>query len=512
MLPQYWEKPIHATRGTLAVDLRWMGIPDDLTETLAPGISRAFADMAALEQGAIANPDEGRQVGHYWLRAPGLAPDGLGAAIDASVVAIRAFCRDLLEASPRPFDRLLVIGIGGSALGPDLLISALGDGARGLAVSFMDNTDPDGFDRLLAASAPLSRTLVAVISKSGSTPETQNGMIAAQAAYAKAGLHFGAHAVAITTEGSFLHRLAAGWRARFPLWDWVGGRTSVTGAVGLLPCGLAGIDTDALLAGAAAMDALTRVADPADNPAMLLALAWHHAGQGRGDRAMVVLPYKDRLLLLSRYLQQLVMESLGKRHDRAGREVWQGLTVYGNKGSTDQHAFVQQLREGRDDVFATFIEVLSDGAPGGTAGLDLRPGERAGDYLSGFLAGTREALAENGRPSVTLTVDRVDAPTLGALVALFERAVGFYASLIDVNAYHQPGVEAGKRAAARLLALQGQLLGHLAAGHRGTADAIAEAIGASPRDVFHILRHLAANGRVRAEGRGLGRSFSAAQP
>jgi glucose-6-phosphate isomerase len=512
MLPQYWEKPIHATRGTLAVDLRWMGLPEGLSDALAPEIARAFFDMAALEGGAIANPDEGRQVGHYWLRAPGLAPEGLGAVIDASVVAIRAFCRDLLSASPRAFDRLLVIGIGGSALGPDLLVSALGDGTRGLAVSFMDNTDPDGFDRLISASEPLSRTLVAVISKSGTTPETQNGMIAAQAAYARAGLDFGAHAIAITTEGSFLHRLSASWRARFPLWDWVGGRTSVTGAVGLLPCGLAGIDTDALLAGAAAMDALTRVPDAADNPAMLLALAWYHAGGGRGDRAMVVLPYKDRLLLLSRYLQQLVMESLGKRHDRAGREVWQGLTVYGNKGSTDQHAFVQQLREGRDDVFATFIEVLKDGATGGCADVELRPGERAGDYLSGFLAGTREALAENGRPSVTLTVDRVDAPTLGALVALFERAVGFYASLIDVNAYHQPGVEAGKRAASRLLALQERLLAHLGGGGRGTAEAIAAAVGAEARDAFHILRHLAANGRARAEGRGLDRVFSGLQP
>ena len=96
------------------------------------------------------------------------------------------------------------------------------------------------------------------------------------------------------------------------------------------------------------------------NPAALLALAWHHAGDGRGGRDMVVIPYKDRLALLARYLQQLVMESLGKEKDLDGRVVHQGLAVYGNKGSTDQHAYVQQLREGLDNFFVTFIRVLTE--------------------------------------------------------------------------------------------------------------------------------------------------------
>ncbi|MDD2336742.1 MAG: glucose-6-phosphate isomerase, partial [Geobacteraceae bacterium] len=134
-----------------------------------------------------------------------------------------------------------------------------------------------------------------------------------------------------------------GWLARFPMWDWVGGRTSVTSVVGLLPAALQGIDIDAFLEGASRCDALTRLPSNHKNPAARLALVWFHATSGKATRDMVVLPYKDRLLLFSRYLQQLVMESLGKEKDLSGKVVHQGLSVYGNKGSTDQHAFVQQL-------------------------------------------------------------------------------------------------------------------------------------------------------------------------
>jgi glucose-6-phosphate isomerase len=257
------------------------------------------------------------------------------------------------------------------------------------------------------------------------------------------------------------------------------------------------------------MDEVTRVKDAAENPAALMALAWHVAGDGRGDKALVVLPYKDRLVLMSRYLQQLVMESLGKAVDRAGTVVHQGLVVYGNKGSTDQHAYVQQLRDGRADFFATFIEVLEDGPPDALATtLSIEPGVTAGDYLSGFLAGTRQALFDAGRPSMTLTVPWLDATILGALIALFERTVSIYASLINVNAYHQPGVEAGKQAAARVLTLQKQLYALLDAGESGTADDLAEKVEADPRDVFHILRHAAANGRASVTGEGLDRVFA----
>jgi glucose-6-phosphate isomerase len=242
------------------------------------------------------------------------------------------------------------------------------------------------------------------------------------------------------------------------------------------------------------MDRITRRRGARRNPAALLALSWYFVGEGRGKKDMVVLPYKDRLALFGRYLQQLVMESLGKERDLEGRIVHQGIAVYGNKGSTDQHAYVQQLREGVPNFFVTFIEVLRErtGPP-----VEVEPGITSGDYLLGFLLGTRRALAEAGRPSLTITIPAVDARSLGALIALYERAVGLYASFVGVNAYHQPGVEAGKKAAAAALALERRLLEALRrrGGRGGTAEELAADAGA-PAELevaFAILEHLAAN-------------------
>ncbi|MBA3850289.1 MAG: glucose-6-phosphate isomerase, partial [Opitutus sp.] len=232
-----------------------------------------------------------------------------------------------------------------------------------------------------------------------------------------------------------------------------------------------------------------------DNPAALLALMWYWATDGRGAKDMVVLPYKDRLLLFSRYLQQLVMESLGKEFDLAGNVVNQGIAVYGNKGSTDQHAYVQQLREGVNNFFVTFIEVLKDRAGDS---LEVEAGGiTSGDYLQGFFLGTRAALAEKDRHSITITVSDVSPKTLGLLIALYERVVGLYASLIGINAYHQPGVEAGKKAATAVIALRAKIVAALRAapGEAFTADALAANIGEPARVelVFKVLEHLAAN-------------------
>jgi glucose-6-phosphate isomerase len=366
-----------------------------------------------------------------------------------------------------------------------------------MKIDFIDNTDPDGIARTLAALAgKLGETLCIVTSKSGGTPETRNGMLLVADAYRRARLEFPRHSVAITMSGSQMDRTAKaeGWLARFPMFDWIGGRTSVLSAVGLLPAALQGLDIDGLLEGAAACDEATRRHDVPSNPAALMALMWYHATGGKGQKDMVVLPYKDRLLLFSRYLQQLVMESLGKQLDLKGQRVDQGLAVYGNKGSTDQHAYVQQLREGVPNFFAVFIRVLeSGGSP-----QDVEPGVTAGDYLHGFLLGTRAALFENDRESMTITVPRVDARVVGALIALFERAVGLYSSLIGVNAYHQPGVEAGKKAAASVLTLQSRVMAALAATPQ-TADEIAAVVDAKEQaeTVYLLLEHLAANGRAK---------------
>ena len=489
----------------LSVDVSRVQFDDAFLARMEDPAQAAFAAMRDLESGAIANPDEQRMVGHYWLRDAALAPTGeLRADIERDRAAIRGFCRavhsgEVAAPDGGRFERVLSIGIGGSALGPQLVADALGNARDAMTVEFLDNTDPDGVDRLFDRHGPevWRRTLVLVISKSGGTPEPRNGMLEVAARFTRMGLPFPRHAVAITGVGSHLDKLAEreGWLRRFPMYDWVGGRTSVMSAVGLVPAGLQGIDTEAFLEGAKAMDVATRGTNTRQNPAMMLALCWHFTGGGKGLKDMVILPYKDRLVLLSRYLQQLVMESLGKERDLDGNVVHQGIAVYGNKGSTDQHAYVQQLRDGVLNFFATFIEVRQDRVAADGAGVEVEPGVTSGDFLQGFLRGTRTALYENGRDSITLSVPAVTPQTLGALIALYERAVGFYGTLVHVNAYHQPGVEAGKKAAGAILTLQARVQEALRAapGRHQTADELAGALGAGAEDVYHLLVHLAAN-------------------
>ena len=480
----------------MSFDFSKLPLTEDYLREMQPRVQRAFAGMAQLEGGAISNPDEKRMVGHYWLRNSALAPSAeLKNKIDAPLAALKAFAADVhsgkvLTPAGDKYTTCLVIGIGGSALGPELVADALP--AQGLDMRFLDDTDPDGMYRVLE-SLPLEHTLAVVISKSGGTPETRNGMVCAQDFFTKHGLSFAKQAVAITGVGSQLDRVAEaeGWITRFPMEDWVGGRTSETSVVGLVPAALQGVDIDALLKGAADMDAHTRKPEVADNAAMKLALAWYAAGQGKGSKDMVVLPYKDSLVLFSKYLQQLIMESLGKELDLDGKLVHQGISVYGNKGSTDQHAYVQQLRDGLNNFFVTFIEVRRSAADA----VEVEPGFTAGNYLQGFLRGTRKALAESGRQSITISIPSVTAYTLGALIALFERAVGFYAGLIHINAYHQPGVQAGKLAANAFLKLLAAAQSALTA-TPATAAELAAKLGADEEDTYHALVHLAESGKA----------------
>ncbi|TMP95731.1 MAG: glucose-6-phosphate isomerase [Verrucomicrobia bacterium] len=483
----------------VSIDISRMRFPDDFFEKMQPRIEKAFAAMEELESGAIANPDEKRMVGHYWLRNPALAPSAqFRADIEETNKRIKQFAADvhagkIAAEDGKRFEHVLLIGIGGSALGPQFVADALGSSRDPMDIYFFDNTDPDGFDRVFDKIGNyLSQTLVVVISKSGGTKETRNGMVEAETKFKENGLQFAKHAIAVTGVGSELDKYAEkdGWLARFPMHDWVGGRTSVMSAVGLLPMALQGFDVDSFRAGAAAMDERTRARDVGQNAAMLLALMWYYAGNGKGEKDMVILPYKDRLALFSKYLQQLVMESLGKEKDLDGQIVHQGIAVYGNKGSTDQHAYVQQLRDGLLNFFVTFIEVRK-GRHG--AAVEVEDGITSGDYLQGSLRGTRSALYESGRESITLSIPEANAFNIGALIALYERAVGFYASLVNINAYDQPGVEAGKKAATKLLQLQKQGHEKLTFGDGKTAEEIAHSIDADPEDVFHVLRHLASN-------------------
>jgi glucose-6-phosphate isomerase len=494
----------------VSLDISRMKFDDQFFTQHAAAADHAAVKMRELEAGAIANPDEHRMVGHYWLRDESLAPTPeLREEIAKTKADILAFAADihsgkLLSSTGKKFTDALLVGIGGSALGPQLVHDSLWSAKDPLQIHFFDNTDSDGMAKVLDQIGPqLETTLVVVISKSGGTKEPRNGMLVAQTAFQKAGVQFAKHFVAVTGVGSELDKtaVAEGWLKRFPMWDWVGGRTSVMSAVGLVPMALQGLSVDDFLEGAKAMDALTRSDDVAKNASMLLALMWLYVGKGKGLKDMVVLPYKDRLLLFSRYLQQLVMESLGKELDLDGKVVNQGIAVYGNKGSTDQHAYVQQLRDGVNNFFVTFVEVRKSA----DSEVEVEPGVTPGDFLQGFLRGTRGALFEKERESITVSIPEFNAFYLGALIAMYERAVGFYGTLVNINAYHQPGVEAGKKAATRILELQGKTLAFLGTfkGSPKTAEQIAVAVEADPEEIFHIGRHLAANkpGVVHVPGR-----------
>ena len=491
----------------LSLDLSRVDFADDFFDQQSASINKAFTAMAELEQGAIANPDENRMVGHYWLRKPELAPsEDIQQQIKVCLENVKAFAASVhsgeISGADGPFENVIVIGIGGSALGPQFVSHALGcSQADRMKMWFLDNTDPDGIDKVIdKIELSLGKTLCVVISKSGGTKETRNGMLEARAAYERKGLNFEEHVCAVTGEGSALDQIAkdGGWLKRFPMWDWVGGRTSETSAVGLLPAALQGVCIDQLLSGAGACDELTRSSDLSNNPAARLALAWFHCCNGKGEKDMVILPYKDRLELFSRYLQQLIMESLGKDKDLDGNVVHQGIAVYGNKGSTDQHAYIQQLRDGVPNFFATFIEVQKERS--GELFHVEQGGVTAGDYLSGFFQGTRKALYESGRESITITINEVTPFSVGVLIALYERAVGLYASLVNINAYHQPGVEAGKKAAERVIDLELALFECLMRrdGHPMKVDDLAMEMQAvdEVETIYKVCEHLCANGRL----------------
>ena len=521
----------------MMLDYSDIGIDDKFAENMEAPLRAALDSMDALEAGAIANPSEGRMVGHYWLRAPELAPTKeITDQIKSCEKSIDEFVKRVHRGDFGPLSTVLICGIGGSVLGIQFISGALYTLHDKMRLRFIDNTDPQGMDRIFdKLKDKLNETLVIVISKSGGTVETRNGMLETKAFFERSGVDFASHAVCISQEGSKLWKISEseGWLARFPMWDWVGGRTSVTSAVGLLPLALQGIDTKSLLSGAAECDVWGRSKDIMNNPAAIMALAWYGRTGGKGGTTNVILPYRDGLSMLPRYLQQLIMESLGKEFDLDGKRVQQGLAVMGNKGSTDQHSYIQQLVAGPDNVFVTFVQALTGRDSLGMDVLhDADPSIQfpafehvtTGDFLNASILGNRKSLKAHGKATMTLTVPDISAESIGRLIALFERTVGIYAKLININAYDQPAVEAGKKAANALIALQQNILMVLgneeampgeaaeafsenAAGSRKkpsgnrslSCSELARRLGADPEDVFHLLIHLAGTGRVSME-------------
>ena len=471
---------------------------------------KACKIMADTEKGVHVNDSEDRMVGHYWLRNPGLAPEkSIGEEITKAVEKIAEFSDKVhagrvVNEGGKPFQYLAVIGIGGSQLGFQCVSKALSDFKFKMQLFTLDNTDPDTVDNMVngIGKADLDKVLFVVASKSGGTTEIHNLYTTFEQIYKENGLSFNKHAVAVTMDGSAMYKYAKEheWLDIFPVWDWVGGRFSVLSPVGILPLALLGLDVDGLLAGAFAMDALTRSDAYPENPAMLMAHYMLVQSEEHNKHHMVVLPYKDKLDLWGKFLQQLFMESLGKTLETESGTRYSGLSIFGNKGTTDQHSYVQQLLAGHNDFFAVFIKVLHE--KGQAVDIAVEDGGiTMGDYLLAFSHGTMNAMKARKRECMGITMDRLDPFSLGGLIALFERIVGYIAAYVGINAYDQPQVEEGKRSAKAIIQLQ-KKLNDMLAEPTPLVDIAAIKKGFAPEEyhvVYYLLLHMRENGRIRGD-------------
>jgi glucose-6-phosphate isomerase len=363
-------------------------------------------------------------------------------------------------------DNVVVLGIGGSALGPRALFTGLADPFHnlkprdqrtGARVFFPDNPDPATFSSLLEV-LDLSRTRVIAITKSGGTAETWSQLlILRDLLQKKVGAAWKNHVVAVTdpAKGSLRSVAKAEGFDTLPVPPEVGGRFSVLTAVGLLPAAAAGIDIDALLAGAGEMAKRCEEPDWRKNPAYLLASALYLLDTQRQRRIHVFMPYSDALRDLSDWFVQLWAESLGKT-PQIGPSPMRAV------GAVDQHSMLQLLMEGPQDKAAVFVAVEK---PRVDMTIPKAYPEQpdvaylGGHTLHGLLSAeqraTAAALAANGRPSVTIKIPAVTPKTVGGLMMLLEVATAFAGGLYGVNPFDQPGVEAGKRYACGLMGRPG---------------------------------------------------------
>lgn len=378
------------------------------------------------------------------------------------VAEIEAFA----DGPGQAFENVVVLGIGGSALGATSLLHALRgqdwnertaeDREHFPRLFVLDNVDPDTVASLLDR-IDVRRTLFNVISKSGTTAETMSQYLVVRERLREAlddpdGVR--RHLVFTTDpETGVLRGIAEDEGiVALPIPGNVGGRFSVLSAVGLFPAALVGIDSEALLAGARAM---VERCDPdalRDNPAGLFAALQWLADTEAGAPIHVVMPYSDRLYSVADWFRQLWAESLGKRVNRAGEEVNVGPTPVKALGATDQHSQVQLYMEGPFDKTVTFLAVRERGRDitipalhGEIDALGYLGGRTLGELLDAERRATAAALAERGRMNMTLTLPRLDERALGELLMLLEIATVYAGTLYDVDPLDQPGVELGKR-------------------------------------------------------------------
>ncbi|MCD4828550.1 MAG: glucose-6-phosphate isomerase [Candidatus Cloacimonetes bacterium] len=362
------------------------------------------------------------------------------------------------------FDEMLVLGIGGSALGNRALYTALRT-AKGLEpkLHVCDNVDPLMLKAILD-DANLDRTLVNVITKSGTTAETMSVFLIVLDIMQQRFPADYQQRVIVTTdaEKGFLRQVVRqGDYTDFLVPDNVGGRFSVLTDVGLVSSAFAGLDIDALLAGAAAMRTRCECDDIWRNPAYLNGLL-HYLHMRQGKNISVMMPYANALYDMADWYRQLWAESLGKRHTVDGREVFVGQTPVKALGTTDQHSQVQLYTEGPNDKVHTFLVVEDFGFDYTIPNLFPERDEvnyLGGQPLSHLLnieaLATEMALTRAGRPNCTIIFPTLDEYHLGEMIFLYEVQTVFTGKLLGVNPLDQPGVEAGKVATYGMMGKQG---------------------------------------------------------
>jgi glucose-6-phosphate isomerase len=421
--------------------------------------------IEAMLAGERINLSENRSVLHTALRREGGAPvvvDGRDVMPDvratrARIAALATSLRDGTRrgATGAPIRHVIAIGIGGSDLGPRLCVDALANPASPppVPVRFVSNVDPDELDRALAGCDPAT-TLAIVESKTFTTQETLANASALRAwlRAAMPGADTRGHFIGVTANVDAAKSFGVDADAILPMWDWVGGRYSLWSAVGLpiaIACGPAAFD--ALLAGAAALDAHFATAPLARNlPALMGLCDWFNV-RAYGAQQRLVVPYARALSLLPSYLQQLTMESNGKSVTRDGAPV-DGATeasLWGGAGTDGQHAYFQWLHQGTHPVPVEFV-VAVDAAHDATAGA----GERQSLLVANALAQAQALMqgrdgdaahrCPGNRPSTVVMMPRVDARHLGALIALWEHRTFVEGCLYGINSFDQFGVELGK--------------------------------------------------------------------
>lgn len=409
------------------------------------------AAIRSLFDGAPVNVSEARPALHTALRGDlGAGEVARSAHRQAQQVRGRV---DALHAQLVASDvtDIVNIGIGGSDLGPRLAVDALKDFRDGrFRVHFISNVDGSVVQHLLRELDP-ARTAVILVSKSFGTQETLlNGELMREWTGG------GERLYAVSANPARAEAFGIAPERVLPMWDWVGGRFSLWSAVGIavqLAIGREGFAQ--LLAGAAEMDAHVLESAPEANLAVWHALAavWNRNGMGYASHA--VLPYDERLALLPAYLQQLVMESLGKSVHADGRPVSTATVpvLWGGAGTAVQHSFFQALHQGCDPVPADFIGVVrpAHGHAVNHAALLSNLLAQAEALANGAASADGNKHYPGGRPSTLMLIDELTPHSLGALLALYEHSVYVQSVLWGINAFDQWGVELGKRIAGELM-------------------------------------------------------------